>query len=97
MSAKIFINLPVTNLEKATAFYEAIGFTKNVQFSDANASAMVYDDNLSVMLLTHEFMNKFLPTSKSIADTHKTCGALFALQFNSKEAVDQFFDKVLAA
>jgi predicted lactoylglutathione lyase len=53
--SQIYINLPVADLAAATAFYEAIGFTKNEQFSDSNGSGMMYDDNLTVMLLTHEF------------------------------------------
>ena len=38
MKTKIFINLPTKDLDKATAFYEEIGFTKNPKFSDENAS-----------------------------------------------------------
>jgi len=59
--ANIYINLPVVDLDKSTKFYEAIGFTKNKNFSDANASGMTYDETLSVMLLTHEFTHTFLP------------------------------------
>jgi uncharacterized protein len=49
------------------------------------------------MLLTHEFYTKFLPTGKVIADTHQTSAVLNALQFDTKEAVDAFFDKAIAA
>ena len=97
MSTQIYINLPVSDLPKATAFYEALGFTKNEQFSNTDASAMNYDDNLSVMLLTHSFMKNFLPQGKSIADSHQTCEMLNAVQFDSKEQVDIFFDKAIAA
>jgi predicted lactoylglutathione lyase len=51
--AKLYINLPIENLPRATLFYEALGFTKNSQFSNEDASAMLWDDTLSVMLLTH--------------------------------------------
>lgn len=58
---------------------------------------MVWDTALSVMLLTHEFYKKFLPIGKIIADTYQTSAVLNALQFDSKEAVDAFFDKAIAA
>jgi len=96
MSHKIFINLPVTDLEKATAFYKAIGFSQNMQFSDEKASGMAFDDNIYVMLLTHAFAKTFLP-HKEIADSKKTCEVLNALSFDSKEAVDAFVDTAVAA
>ncbi len=95
--ASVYINLPVADLAKATAFYEAIGFTKNSSFSDAHASGMVYDETLAVMLLSHDFCKNFLPAHKTIADSRKTCEVLNALQFASKDAVDAFFDKAIAA
>jgi predicted lactoylglutathione lyase len=94
--AKLYINLPVTDLEKATAFYEAIGFTKNPAFSNEDASAMIYDDSLSVMLLTHGFCANFLG-KKTIVDAHTTTEVLNALQFDSKAEVDDFFEKAIRA
>lgn len=96
MSHKIFINLPVTDLTKSTAFYKAIGFTQNMQFSDENASGMVFDENIYVMLLTHAFAKTFLP-HKDIADSKKTCEVLNALSCDSREAVDTFVDTAVAA
>lgn len=95
--SSIYINLTTADLPKATAFYEAIGFTKNTQFSNADASGMVYDDNLSVMLLTHTFAKTFLPPHKTIADSHATCEVLNALQLDSKDAVNAFVQKALDA
>ena len=95
--SKIYINLPVTDLPKATVFYQALGFIKNEQMSNADASGMVYDDNLSVMLLTHTFTKTFLPSHKTIADSHATCEVLNAIQLDSKENVDVFVKKVVDA
>lgn len=95
--ANLYINLSVADLPKATAFYEAIGFIKNNDFSNKDASAMVYDDTLSVMLLTHAFMKNFLPSHKTVADSHKSCEVLTALQMNTKEAVDALYEKAIAA
>ena len=95
--SKLFINLPVTDLNTSTAFYQAIGFTKNDNFSDEKASGMVWDDHIHVMLLSHDFMKSFLSTEKVIADAHKTTQVLNALQFDSREEVDVFVAKALAA
>ncbi len=97
MSTGVYINLPVKDLVAATAFYEAMWFTKNVQFSGDTASAMVYNESLSVMLLTHEFIKSFLPAHKTIADSHATCEVLNALQCDSKETVDVLVQKALDA
>lgn len=65
--------------------------------SGDDASGMLYGDNLYVMLLTHDFMKKFLPASKTIADSKQTCQVLNALEMDNKEAVDALFDKAIAA
>lgn len=89
MNKKIYVNLPVTNLEKSTAFYEALGFTKNPDFSNNDASAMVWSDNICFMILKHDFYEKFLQ-GKTIAQTLTSSGALLALEMSSKEDVDKF-------
>lgn len=95
--ANIYINLPVTDLTKATAFYESLWFTKNATFSNNDASAMSRDEHLTVMLLTHEFTRWFLPATKTIANAHETCQVLNALQCNTKEEVDTLVQKALDA
>ena len=95
--SKVYINMPVVDLSKATAFYQAIGFIKNDQFSNADASGLAYDDNLHVMLLTHTFTKTFLPAHKTIADSHATCEVLNALQLDSKEDVNTFVQKAVDA
>ena len=91
MSKQVFINLPVSDLAKSTAFYEALGFTKNPAFSDENASAMMWSDDIVVMILTHDFYKKFIQ-NRSIADTKAQSGVLLALTLDSKEAVQKFAD-----
>jgi predicted lactoylglutathione lyase len=95
MSKQIYINLPVTDLAKSTAFYEALGFVKNPMFSDENASAMQWSDDIVVMLLVHDFYKKF-PRNREIADTKKTSSVLLALSFDSKEDVQKFADTAKA-
>jgi predicted lactoylglutathione lyase len=91
MNKQIFINLPVSNLEASTMFYEELGFTKNPAFSNDSASAMVWSEQIFVMLLAHDFYKTFL-AGKEIADAKQTSGVLLALSMESKEAVQQFAD-----
>lgn len=95
MSKQVFINFPVSDLAKSTAFYEALGFTKNPAFSDENASAMQWSDDIVFMLLTRDFYQKFL-NGKTIAHTLTSSAALIALTLDSKEAVQQFADTAKA-
>lgn len=86
MPKMIFVNLPVTDLGAATRFYEAIGCTKNPDFSDENASSMMWSQEIIFMLLRREYFSTF--TSKPIADAHAATGVLLALSCDSREAVD---------
>jgi len=95
MATQIFINLPVRDLKKSQAFYEAIGFTNNPQFSDDTAVCMVLTDTIFVMLLTHEKFSQF--TSKTIIDGKKTAGVLNSLSAQSTEEVNSFVDKAVKA
>lgn len=89
MAKQIFVNLPVKDLAKSTSFYEALGFEKNPQFSDENASSMMWSDEISVMLLREDFYKKFIP-DKTIADAHSTSEVLLCLSMDSREEVDRF-------
>jgi len=95
MSQMIFLNLPVTDLARSTAFYQAVGATKNPQFSDATASCMVLSDTIYVMLLTHDKFRQF--TSKKIADAKTTAEVLICLSADSRGAVDDVVGKASGA
>lgn len=91
MAKQIYVNLPVSDLVKATAFYEALGFVKSPIFSNENASGMSWSEDIVVMLLTHDFYKQFLQ-GKEIADTQATSSALLCLTMDSKEEVQKFAD-----
>ena len=95
MTKMIFVNLPVADVARSTAFYEAIGFRKNAMFSNAQASAMEWSDAISVMLLDHGFYSTF--TDKPIADTHALSAVLLCLSHDSRDAVDAITEAAIAA
>ncbi len=95
MAKKIFINLPVADLPRAMAFYAAIGFTNNPQFTDATGACMVLSEEIYVMLLTHPKFSEF--TKKQIGDTVKTASVINSLSVDSTDEVNALIDKALKA
>ncbi len=86
MAKMIFVNLPVSDLPRSKAFYEAIGFTVNPQFTNEQAASMMWSDTIVVMLLTHDFWKTF--TTKEIPDAHKSAQVALCVNFDSREEVD---------
>ena len=95
MAKLIFVNLPVSDLKRASAFYQAIGAVKNEQFSDDTASCMVFSDTIHAMLLTHDKYRQF--TSKKIVDAKTSSEVLICLSADSREEVDALIGKAKAA
>jgi predicted lactoylglutathione lyase len=95
MSRLVFITLPVADLPQSTAFYKALGFDHNSQFSDDTASCIVVSDVIHVMLLTHAKFNSFTP--KPICDTRTSTEMLVSLSCASQEEVDGLVAKALSA
>jgi predicted lactoylglutathione lyase len=95
MSKLIFVNLPVADLPKSIAFYEALGAVKNEQFTDDTAACMVFSETIHVMLLTRDKFRQFTP--KAIADAKKTTEVLICLSSDSRQDVDATVDKAAAA
>jgi predicted lactoylglutathione lyase len=94
MPRMIFLNLPVSDLARATAFYEAVGAVKNPQFSDHTASCMVFSDTIYVMLLTHGKFRQFTP--KKIADARTSSEVLITISADSRDDVDDIVAKAKA-
>ncbi|MBR0751830.1 VOC family protein [Bradyrhizobium jicamae] len=95
MAKMIFVNLPVSNLAKSTAFYEAVGATKNPQFSDDTASCMVISETIFAMLLTHDKYRQF--TSKKIVDAKTSSEVLICLSSDGRAEVDDMVMKAVSA
>jgi uncharacterized protein len=95
ISKNIFINLPVKDLNKSTNFFKELGFEFNPQFSDENTSSMIISDNIFALLMVEERFKEF--SKKEIADTTSSAEAIFCLSAESREQVDEFVNKALAA
>jgi predicted lactoylglutathione lyase len=95
MAKQVFINLPVNDLQKSIAFYEAIGFTNNPQFTDETAACMIWSDSIYIMLLTHEKLKQF--TSKTIVDAKTSVEVSISLSLENNEEVNAFAGKALKA
>ena len=95
MAKQVFMNLAVKDLQKSMDFYTAIGFSNNPQFSDETGKCMVWDENIFVMLLTHEKFKGF--TTKPIADTKSNIAGLFSLSLDSIDEVNNLMTNGLKA
>ncbi len=95
MPKMIFVNLPVTDLARATAFYQAIGAEKNPQFSDDTASCMVFSETIYAMLMTHDKFRQFTP--KPISDARTSNQVLFCLSADSRAEVDDIVGRAQSA
>jgi len=91
-----FLNLPVADLERSKAFYSALGWTIEPNFTDDNAACIVQNEHSYLMLLKHDFYSTFIGT-KSIGDAHTTSLALYAFSLDSREEVDAFLARADAA
>ena len=95
MTKLIFLNLPVSDLARSTAFYQAVGATKNDQFSDNTASCMVLSDTIHTMLLTHDKFRQFTP--KKIADAKAASEVLICISADSRAEVDDVVERAQRA
>ncbi len=95
MAKMIFVNLPVEDVAKSAAFYQAIGFEKNETFSGDHAASMMWSDAIVVMLAAKPFFATITP--KSIADARTATTSVFALSFDSKADVDRITEAAVAA
>ena len=85
MKKMIFVSLPVTDLKGSIAFYQAVGFEQNLQFSDDTAACMVWSEAIHAMLLTHAKWRTF--TDRPFPPAGSS-GMMLSLSMNSRDAVD---------
>lgn len=96
MSRQTFINLPVKDLARSTAFFTTVGFSFDPQFTDDNATRMIVSDDTSVMLAVERFFKGFI-TPQDIADTSTSREVIVGLSADSREQVDDLVGKAIKA
>ena len=95
MTTKIFVNLPVKDLDKSIEFFTELGFTFNPDFTDETATCMIVSEDIFVMLLTHGKFKTFTP--KEICDATKSTEVLVCLSSESREKVDEMVRRAVAS
>ena len=84
----MLVNLPVTDLDRAKAFYAAIGFTNNPAFTDHNAACFfVEEDHSAIMLSTREFFQTM--SELPIGDPAVSPSVATVVYFDDRESVDK--------
>lgn len=94
MATNIFINLPVKHLDRSIAFFTALGYTFDPQFTDETATCMIVADNSFVMLLTEAKFKQFTP--KAVCDATQSTEVLLAISVENRERVDELVRKAVA-
>ncbi len=95
MAKMIFVNLPVRDLDASTAFYVALGGEVNPQFSDDQATSVMFSDAIGVMLMTHDRYRNF--TKRTIGDARRESQALLTLSVDKRDTVDATLTRAVAA
>lgn len=95
MGKHIYLNLPVADLGKSLAFFNALGFSSDPQFTSESGACMVISDSIFVMLCTRERFKDFTP--KAICDTSQAVEMLINLRCEHREEVDTLVARALAA
>ena len=95
MSRMIFVNLPVSDLQKSRSFLEALGAVNEPKFTDETAACMTFSDSIHVMLLTHDKFSQFTPLP--IADAKTGAQVLLCLSSESRESVDTAVERGVAS
>lgn len=95
MRTRIFINLPVADLPRSLAFFKALGYAHNPQFTDDTAACIVISEEIHVMALTHSKFREFTP--KQICDSATATEVLLCLSCESRADLDEIVAKAVAA
>lgn len=95
MNTQIYVNLPVSDLERSKEFFTSLGFGFNAEFTNEQAACMVVSDDIYVMLLDQDFFQTF--TRKPVADAHKVTEVLVCLSRDSREQVDELVARAVSA
>jgi uncharacterized protein len=92
MPKSIFTTLPTNNLEISIKFYQALGMSHNLDWSDESTACMQYAENIFFMITASAKFKSFID-QKSVIEPKTSCGAIHTFQLDSKEEVDELVKK----
>ena len=92
---QIFINIPVSDIEKSMQFYLALGFTLNPLFTDKEQKSLVWSDSIHLMLQSRHFSNSYL--EKQMNDARKYQMPSFTLPLESIGLVNEIMENGIKA
>ena len=92
---KLFVNIPVSDVQHSIEFFEALGFTFNPHFTDATSTCMLVGEDAYCMLLERERFATF--SRRPLSDSRTQTGALYSFSVNSRAEVDEMVKKAIAA
>jgi predicted lactoylglutathione lyase len=95
MNKQIFLNLPVADVAKSMAFFQALGYSLNPQFTGDTGACIIISETIFVMLCTHAKFRDFTP--KAVCDTKQAVEVLINLSCESRQEVDDLVARALAA
>jgi predicted lactoylglutathione lyase len=95
MTTKIFVNLPVRDLNASVRFFTSLGYSFNPDFTDDTATCMIVSESIFVMLLTEKKFKTFTPNE--ICDATRSTEVLLCLSCESRGEVDEMVRKAVAA
>lgn len=90
----LFINLPVADNAASKAFYAALGFSHNPDFSDDSSTCIVISEHLYVMAMERARFQGFIEGEIAPAGTIEVINCISC---DSREEVDQLVTKALDA
>lgn len=95
MFKQIFVNLPIKDMARSRAFFEAMGLGFDPRFTNDQGACLMLGNGFGAMLLVEPFFQGFTP--KAICNAHEQTEVLLALAVDSREAVNDVVNKAVAA
>ncbi len=90
----LYVNLPVADVARTRAFFGALGFGFNPQYSNEQAVSLVINEHIHCMLLDRAFFQGF--THLPVADANAATQVLLALQCDSRDEVQALVAKAVS-
>ncbi|MBF4466522.1 VOC family protein [Flavobacterium sp. LC2016-12] len=95
MKTKIFLNLPVKDLNKSISFFKQLGFSFDSKFTNEKGTCLIIGENIFAMLLVEEFFKTFM--QKEICNTTISTEMIAAISVESRNKVDEIISAVVQA